>query len=203
MSKWSAPISSIQRGNVSVHDLSPITPLGRAEAVRETHGPVTLTEVTDRALASVAARLGRENETAAMLTDLLGEPPPAPARHCGGAVSAFWMGPDQWMMDAPYDADPDLAAQLAGRAKGVASVTEQTDAWCRFDLTGDGLAEVLERLCPADIRSYAGGEAVRTSIDHLGCFLICRTPKHLSILGPRSAAGSLHHALMTAMRSAH
>ena len=186
-----------------MHDLSPITPLGHAEPVRETHGPVALTEVTDRALASVAARLGREQETAAILADFLGETPPAPQRRCGGSVSAFWTGPDQWMIDAPLDTHEDLAAQLASRAEGAMSVTEQTDAWCRFDLTGDGLAEVLARLCPVDFQSFEGGEAVRTAIDHLGCFVVCRSPEHACILGPRSGAGSLHHALMTAIRSAH
>jgi len=186
-----------------VHDLEPITPLGNAEPLTETHGPVTLTEVTDKALASVAARSGREEETASILSEVLGDAPPAPARLAGGTPGAFWMGPDQWMVEAPLDTHEDLAAQLVDRSGGAMSVTEQTDAWCRFDLTGDGLADVMERLCAADVRAFTGGEAVRTAIDHLGCFVLCRTPGHVSILGPRSAAGSLHHAVMTATRSVH
>lgn len=186
-----------------MHDLDPITPLGAAEARVDTHGPVTLTEVTDRALASVAARLGREDETVVRLTDLLGTAPPAPARLVGEPLTAFWTGPDQWMIEAPLATHEDLAARLTASSDGAMSVTEQTDAWCRFDLTGDGLPEVFERLCPADTRAFAGGEALRTAIDHLGCFLLCRKVGHVSVLGPRSAAGSLHHALLTAMRSAH
>ncbi len=186
-----------------MHDLEQITPLGAAEARVDTHGPVTLTEITDRALASVAARLGREDETVAILTDLLGIVPPAPARLAGEMLTAFWTGPDQWMIEAPLTTHEDLAEQLAGRSGAAMSVTEQTDAWCRFDLTGEGLPDVFERLCAADTRAFAGGEAQRTAIDHLGCFLICRAPRHISVLGPRSAAGSLHHALLTAMRSAH
>lgn len=185
-----------------MHDLNPITPLGAADPVVEGHGPVTLREVTETALASVAARLGREAETTTLLTEVLGAAPPAPARLCAGTPGAFWMGPDQWMVEAPLSTHEDLAAQLAARANGAASVTEQTDAWCRFDLTGDNLADVFERLCPANTRAFAGGEAVRSAIDHLGCFLLCRAPDHITVLGPRSAAGSLHHALVVAMRAA-
>jgi len=186
-----------------VHDLEPITPLGAAAPRTEIHGPVTLTEVTDRALASVAARLGRERETADLLADLIGEAPPAPARVSGTTLTAFWTGPDQWMIEAPLDSHEDLAEQLVAAAGGAMSVTGQTDAWCRFDLTGDGLPDVFERLCPADTRAFAGGEALRTAIDHMGCFLLCRAAGHLTVLGPRSSAGSLHHALLTAIRSAH
>ncbi|MEX0367908.1 MAG: sarcosine oxidase subunit gamma [Ruegeria sp.] len=186
-----------------MHDLVAITPLGAAEPRVDTHGPVTLSEITDTALASVAARLGQEEQARAWLGTTLGVAAPDPARVGGKDLTAFWMGPDQWMVEAPYQTHEMLASDLARQAGGVASVTEQSDAWCRFDLAGDGLADVFERLCPADIRSFKGGEAVRTSIDHLGCFLICRTPEHFSVYGPRSSAGSLHHALLVAMRSAH
>ncbi|SFD92629.1 sarcosine oxidase subunit gamma [Roseivivax sediminis] len=185
-----------------MHDLAPLTPLGAAKPRTDTIGDWTLTEVTDRALASVAARLGREEEAARIVADLLGAEAPAPSRLSGGEIAAFWSGPDQWMIEAPLKTHEALAAQLSARAGGAISVTEQTDAWCRFDLTGPDLPRVLERLCPVDVHRLVGGEAIRTTMEHMGCFLICRTPVHVSILGPRSSAGSLHHALETAMRAA-
>jgi sarcosine oxidase, subunit gamma len=185
-----------------VHDLRAITPLGRSEPVVEVHGTVTMTEVTDVALASVAARRGREPETLAALERVLGDAPPAPGCLGGKTLTAFWMGPDLWMIEAPNDTHEDLAAQLAALSSGAMSVTEQTDAWCRFDLTGERLADVFERLCAANIRAFQGGEAVRTTIHHLGCYILCRTPAHMSVIGARSSAGSLHHALRTALVSA-
>lgn len=185
-----------------MHDLKPITPLGRPEPVAETHGSVTLTENIETALASVAARLGQEQTTSEALAEILGTPPPAPSRQTSGKLSAFWMGPDQWMVEAPFDTHEDLASQLAPSLSGKASVTEQTDAWCRFDLEGADLHSVFELLCAADTRSWSGGEVQRTSIDHLGCFLLCRDTGKYSVIGPRSSAGSLHHALDTACRSA-
>lgn len=181
-----------------MHDLQPITPLGDSTPRVDHIGAITLSEIVDTALASVAARLGQDEQTRALLADLLGAPAPAPGRAVFGAPGAFWSGPDQWMIEADNEA---LATDLAARAKGCASITEQNGAWCRFDLTGSGLADVFERLCPIDVRSMHGGEASRSTIEHLGCFVICRTPEHFSVLGPRSSAGSLHHALLAAIRS--
>jgi sarcosine oxidase subunit gamma len=202
-SKLSAPISSIQKESASVHDLIAITPLGATRPRIDNHGSVTLTEVTDCALASVAARLGHEPQANALVASLIGAPAPGPARMGGTGVMAFWMGPDQWMLSAPIETHEDLAERIKAEAKGTASVTDQTGAWCRFDLSGEGLADVLERLSNANTRAFSGGEAQRTAVEHMGCFLLCHTPRHISVIGPRSSADSLHHALLTAMRSAH
>lgn len=182
-----------------MHDLIALTPLGAHKPRSDHHGGVSLIEITDVALASVAARLGREADAAALVAKITGTEAPAAAR---ASDCAFWMGPDQWMIEVSFETQEDLAQQLAAQVNGAASVTEQTDAWCRFDLKGDRLADVFERLCNADLKRFTGGEAVRTAIEHLGCFLICRSPGHVSVIGPRSSAGSLHHALLTAMKSA-
>ncbi|WP_424987220.1 sarcosine oxidase subunit gamma [Microbulbifer sp. S227A] len=185
-----------------MHDLKPLTPLGAAEPRVERIGPVTLTETVSVALASVAARLGREEAARSTLARVIGAEAPAPSRHGGGTPAAFWTGPDQWMIEAPIATHEDLARQMVDTFGDTASVTEQTDAWCRFDLGGDDLPSVMERLCAVDLRPWQGGEVQRTTIDHLGCFLLCRDPRHLSVIGPRSSAGSLHHALVTACKSA-
>lgn len=185
------------------HTLTPLTPLGGTAPCVDTIGPVTVTEVIDVALASVAARLGSEDATHATLADIIGEAAPAPSRHGGGTLSAFWTGPDQWMVEAPFDTHEELARTLTEKfGNTTASITEQTDAWCRFDLTGDDLPRALELLCNADTESWTGGEVQRCTLEHLGCFVLCRNPAHFSVIGPRSSAGSLHHALETACRSA-
>jgi sarcosine oxidase subunit gamma len=198
-SKSSAPISSIQKGNVSVHDLIAITPLGQHTPRTDNHAGITMAEIVDSGLVSVTARLGHEKAAVDLVASITGQKAPAPAQATKGA---FWIGPDQWMIEVPLAGDDDPARDIVAKAKDIASITDQSEAWCRFDLTGDRLADVFERLCNADLRRFEGGEAVRTSIEHLGCFLICRTPQHVSVLGPRSSAGSLHHAILTAMRSA-
>ena len=106
------------------------------------------------------------------------------------------------MILGDYAANEEIADTLVSVANGSASVPEQSDAWCRFDLEGDRLADVLERVCPINFREFEGGDAVRTSIEHVGCFVLCFSKDRISVLGPRSFAGSLHHALVTAIKSA-
>lgn len=191
--------------DTSSNDMQPITPLGGTVPRTDQHGPVTLHEVVNTALASFSSRLGSEAEAAKALQTFTGvdKLPEAGQGMTGQTFGLLWLGPEQWMVLAPHDSHEDLATQLKGAAGDTASVTEQNDAWCRFDLTGRGLAEVFERLCPVNLRACVGGEATRTAIDHLGCLLFVSSPQHVVVLGPRSSAGSLHHALLTAMRSAY
>lgn len=194
----------IPKGNVSVHDLKPITALGGTTAQVDVVAGVTLRENPGLALASVAARIGHEDACSAHLVDLLeGAAPAAGKCRLHDPEAAFWMGPHQWMVGAPFETHEDLAAQLKARFGNTASITEQTDAWACFDLSGDGMEAVMELCCNVNIRAMQTGDATRTSIHHLGCFVLRRDPANwVRILGPRASAGSLHHALLTAMKSA-
>lgn len=186
-----------------MHNLTAMTALGGTTAREDTVGSVTLTEKPDIALASVAARMGHEEACRGHLKDVLGAVPGPSKVQLHDPEAGFWMGPDAWMVGAPFATHEDLAHQLKARFGETASITEQTDAWVCFDLRGAGMEDVMERLCAVDIRTMRTGDGTRTVIDHLGCFVLRRDPSDwVRILGPRSAAGSLHHAVITAMRSA-
>ena len=190
-------------GSVCVHNLPATTALGGTKPRIDQHGPITLSEEPGYALASVAARKGGERATVLAIRRMIGPAAPKQNHVAGDTVTAFWTGPDQWMLEAPYDSHETLFATARAEVKGKASITEQTGGWCRFDLRGVGLATVLERLCPINMTKFQPGNATRTSIDHLGCFVVCRALDHISIIGPRSSATSLHHGLLTAIRSAY
>ena len=96
----------------------------------------------------------------------------------------------------------DIVAILKPAFGNAASITEQTDAWVRFDVSGNDLPSMFERLCAFDLRSHGTGSATRTVIDHLGCYIVIRGEALLSVIGPRSSARSLHHALVVAAQSA-
>lgn len=187
-----------------MHDLQPFNALGGRVPQRADIGTVTLREMPNVALASVAARMGHEATCEAKLTDLLGTAPPGPGQATlGDPFDALWLGPDQWMICASYDTHEDLAGHLKTTLGASASVTEQSDAWVCLDLIGPGADAVMERLCNLDIRQMEQGRASRTAIDHLGCLVMRRATIHgLRIMGPRSSAASLFHAIETAMRSA-
>lgn len=187
-----------------MHDLQPFNALGGRVPLRADIGTVTLHETPNVALASVAARLGQETACNTVLRDLLGTDLPGPGKAAlGDSFDALWTGPDQWMICAPYATHEDLADIVKTRLGPSASVTEQSDAWVCLDLIGPGVNAVMERLCNLDIHMMEMGDATRTTIDHLGCLVVRRTPMNgFRILGPRSSAESLFHAIRIAMRSA-
>lgn len=184
-----------------MHDLAPMTALGASEPRAHTIGPVTIQERPDWALASVAARLGQEVACQTALAGLIGTQLPGIAGHASGStLAAFWIGPHIWMCEAPYASHPELAGQIKTTCAESASVTDQTGAWVRFDLTGQDLSWLMERLCNLDMNKMQPGQARRSMIEHMGCYVIRHTDS-ITIYGPRSSAQSLHHALVTAAKS--
>lgn len=178
--------------------LAPRTPFGAAAPLRRTVGPLRITERFDLALASLAVRLGREAGCAAAAA-AAGIPLPPPARRIEAApYAAFWVAPGMWFVEAPLDTHPDIVAALKPIFGATASLTEQTDAWARLELASDDLAAVLERLCNVDVAAVPDGFATRTVIEHLGCYLLRHGPGTATLLGPRSSARGLLHALETA-----
>lgn len=186
-----------------MHDLAPLTALGAETARNDTVGALRIDENPDIAIASAALRRGQQDAGSAALAKWLGASLPAPGKaHLGDPRSALWTGPDQWLLMTPYTAQANLAEELAGALSGMASVTEQSDAWVVFDVSGAGVVDMAERLVPAPVRRMQRGDAQRSILHHIGCFVLCLDAgRHLRILGPRSSAGSLHHALIAAARS--
>ena len=105
------------------------------------------------------------------------------------------------MIEAPFATHENIRAHLLTIFGDAASITEQTDAWVRFDLTAPDLPSLMERLTNVDLRTAAVNTASRTVIDHLGCYLIKRSATEITLYGPRSSAQSLHHALTSAAQS--
>jgi sarcosine oxidase, subunit gamma len=181
--------------------LKPLTALGHDVPEDIEIGPYLITERFDVALASVAVRRGRGDDLATAAR-AAGLPLPAPARaETGTPYSAFWVAPDMWFAEAPLSSHQDIAAHLKAALGDTASVTEQTDAWVRFDLSAPDLAPLLERMTNIDIATAPEGYASRTVIDHLGCYLIKRAATEITLYGPRSSAANLLHAIEVTAKS--
>lgn len=185
-----------------MHDLQPVTALGGTTARIDRYDGITIAENDSLALASVAARLGRERACHEALSNLLGKVPEAGRAVFHDPEDGFWMGPDQWMISAPRATHELLADAMKNLFGDNASVTEQSGAWVCFDVMGSAMPDICERLCAVPIRKMAAGDAQRTMIHQLGCFVIRHeNADHIRILGPRASTGSLHHALITTAES--
>jgi sarcosine oxidase, subunit gamma len=181
--------------------LKTITALGHDTPKTITIGQITISEQFDVALASVAVRRGRDKDLV-KAAKTAGLPLPAAAKTEAGKVySAFWMTPEMWMVEAPFATHEDIAAHLKQALGETASITEQTDAWVRFDITSENLTPLTERLCNIDLAIKPIGFATRTVIEHLGVYLIKRSDLKITLYGPRASAQSLLHALEVTAKS--
>ncbi len=132
--------------------LNTLTPLGHAEPETLTIGPFTITERIDTALASLATRRGRASDVQAA-AKTAGIPLPDPGRYASATLAAFWLAPEMWMVEAPFATHEDIRADLLKTFGDAASITEQTDAWVRFDISAATLPDLMERLSNFDLRA--------------------------------------------------
>ena len=184
--------------------LTPTTALGGTIPFDKTIGGNRIREVSDAVMASLAMLKGKGTAFKKAAASQLGELP-APGHGGGDAggdagsashISTIWMGPDQYLVEG-ID-----AMTLAATFGTSAAITDQSDAWVRFDVTGGDVVAMLERLSGADTRRMQAGSATRTAIHHMHCVIVCRAGgTDFTILGPRSSAASLHHALVAAAAS--
>ena len=187
--------------------LTPLTALGGTAPYDEIIGGIRIVEIADTCLASLAMRRGKAAAFRNAARQALGTGLPAPGQRTATDVrGVIWMGPDQYLVEVETDGaqtdGADLVDALGIAFKTAASITDQSDAFVRFDITGKDVPAMLERLCAADTRQMLGGAAVRTPIHHMLCVLVCRDAyTGFSVYGPRSAAQSLHHALTAAAAS--
>ncbi|MGB0960145.1 MAG: sarcosine oxidase subunit gamma [Halocynthiibacter sp.] len=185
-----------------MHKLKAITPLGGCEPHVDTFDGVTISENPSRALVALTLRSVDGTAYEAAFKGAFGFQLPDVSRAVlTDDLGAFWIGPNSWMIDADYDAHANFAQDLKDAVSDAASVVEQTDGWCRFDVDGASVVSLFERLCAADVARMDVGHVTRTTIHHLSCFLWCIDTNTFAVIGPRSSARSLHHALTAAAKS--
>lgn len=172
-------------------DLTPITALGATAPAQLRAGALTITENAGLALASLSLRAGQPQPMPFGLT----LPGPG-AWVAGDDLAAFWTAPGQWMIESEGRAESGFAAALAAEAPGCA-ITEQTDGWTAFEIDGppEAIRALLEKLVNIDAAGLTPGHATRTGLHHMGAFLIRRAGDRLAVIGMRSLAAALWHAL--------
>mgnify|MGYP001161446344 FL=1 len=185
-----------------MHRLTAISPLGYTKPHKDIVGAYTISEVTDRAMASITARKDSAAAVKTILTKILKKPAPKVGGFCAGEIEAFWIGQGQWMMTASFVNHEDIVDSFTNKFKGKASLTEQTDGWSRFAITGPDIDRLCTLLCNLDTRVLKAGTASRTSVEHIGCFFIRVADDCLHVIGPRSSAGSLYNVISVAAKSA-
>lgn len=178
-------------------DLIPTTALGGRTPARVVAGELALEENSSLGLASIALRRDGTQPVP------FGLSLPEPGGHVtNGSVGAFWLAPGQWMIEGDGQAESDFAAIVKAEAPSC-SVTEQTDGFVVFEIRSSAgetpIIRLMEKLVNLDPARFGPSSATRTGLEHMTVFILRRAVDRMAIIGMRSAAGSLWHALEVAV----
>ncbi|MGI9571385.1 MAG: sarcosine oxidase subunit gamma [Desulfobulbia bacterium] len=90
----------------------------------------------------------------------------------GGTSRKPWRivaaGPGQWLLTG-------TAASVPPAVQKLAAITELSDGWVGWRLSGEKVRQVFEKLIGLDLHpnSFPGGSSARTSIEGIAAILIC------------------------------
>ncbi|WP_323036669.1 sarcosine oxidase subunit gamma [Pararhodobacter sp.] len=156
-----------------------------------THGRATLDGLDQGVVTSIAPYPGLD-ANGALSTLGLRFPDPG-TLNAQGATRIIWAGRDMAFL---------LGARAPEALRGVAALTDQSDAWVWLHLTGPDARAVLARLTPLDLRdaAFGLGHVARTLVGHMSAILIHSAPEAYEIAVFRSMAGTLKHEVSEAMR---
>ncbi len=145
-------------------------------------------------LTLVAPFQGQQGAVSAALDRTLGLGLPGPGEtRTAGAARAIWFARGQALIIGAGIPD--------GLLHGLAAVTDQSDGWTCLRLEGLGVAEVLARLTPLDLRekAFPPGSTARTLLGHMAASLTRWDADGCDILVFRSMTGTAAHEISTAM----
>ncbi|MFD3564793.1 sarcosine oxidase subunit gamma [Streptomyces sp. NPDC058686] len=134
---------------------------------------VTLTELPFAPMVNV--RVSPASAAAARLEKTLGAPLP---REYGettssGAHTAFWLGPDEWLVLSRAEATSVAAELREALAADPGSVVDVSANRTTLELSGPVARQVLEKGCPLDLhpRVFGPGRAVSTTVGPIALLL--------------------------------
>lgn len=132
---------------------------------------VTIHERRDLAIAYVAARRNQQAALAAAFTPQYGVTLPGELRWAAAdGLTALWAGPGQWLVIGETTADHDLAARLAARLTGLASVCDQSGMYTVLRVAGPCARDALAKGVQIDLhpRAFGPGRTASTVVHHIG-----------------------------------
>ena len=127
--------------------------------------------------------------------------PTSPRRTCGNGIALMGIGPGSWLAMCENSGN-DFASSLKPILGSFAAISDQSDAYGVFRLTGPDLRAALSKLVPIDIHGLAFkvGDVAETIAGHVGILFwrledIAGSPV-FDIAVARSFSVSLRHTLI-------
>lgn len=160
---------------------------------------VTVAERANLGVASLEVRKGQVDALKTAVRDAYGAALSDSSNLASGKDVMFvGFGPGQWLAVAETYANEDLAADLAAKLKGLASVADQSSGRGVVRLSGPRARDVLAKGLAIDLdpQVFPAGSAATSTLSHMGV-LVWRESEAESfdVVLFRSVAGSFWHWL--------
>lgn len=133
-----------------------------------------LAEIAHEAKLNLRGDFGDAGFTAAVSGVLGLGLPTRPGVAAADGLAALWLGPNEWLVVGGVDREADLAARLGDALAGHhAAVTNVTDNWTVFALSGPKALDVLSKGCPLDLhrRAFPAGSVAQSVVCHADVIL--------------------------------
>ena len=184
--------------------LKPLNALGGKDLERSSFNGIEITEKHLNSLASIGCSGPLLKNFSKKLKSIFDIEVPGPGKSIASQkVRVSWTAQGQWFIESDEVFSQGFDIYLLEKLGKGFAVTDQSDGWVKFSLSGDNILKALEKCIMLDLYKMPGGSFSRCSLEHIGVYLLCeRAKRDFLIYGPRSSANSLHHALIQASISA-
>lgn len=182
-----------------------LTPQSPLEGLHLEIGAVTISEVTDRAIVSIAVPAdGRNKLVKAVTASYKAKLPEVGQSTPAKVANAVFLGLQQDQFFLLFDhADENPIEQVTAKLGESGYLTDQSDGWVIIRLSGPDTRKALARICPIDLRpdNFRMGHVARTVMEHLGVIILREDDDAFLLMSARSSAGSFLHALETSAQN--
>jgi len=162
---------------------------------------LSLTEPAPRSIAGIASFRDHAALLAALQSEFGVSPPAGSAFVEASGVCLSTLAPFRYL--AMADRSADLPRRLVAALSTHAAITDQSDLWHVFALSGPGVSDALSRVVPIDLASEAFpvGALALTRAGHFNVRLWHIDARTYEIAVPRSYADDLRYDLEKAIPS--
>ena len=128
---------------------------------------------------------------AAVGTSLPVEPCTWSRRH---DATAYWLGPDEWLLLVPSGTEGDVEQRLRETLVGSFSIADTSGGHCVLNLSGPRLHEVMQKSSPYDFhpRNFPPGRCVQTTFAQATALVAANPDGSFDLVIRRSYADYLH-----------
>ena len=164
---------------------------------------VTLTELTELAVVSIATPSDARDELAKAVDSAFGTALPdiGYSSHTeDGNTRLLGLQRDQMFLLFEHEGN-DALTVVTNKLGEVGYYTDQSDTWAILRMTGPGSRTALERICMLDLSpdAFSVGAVARTTMEHLGVIILRDDEDSFLLMSARSSANSFVHAIETSI----